>query len=306
LKPRPQASQSLPIDATATILMLALAFSWGLNQVAVKIANTGFNPILMVAARSALGGLLVFLWCLRKGTPLFERDGSLPAGIAVGVLFAAEFVLIYIGLDFTTVARGTLFFNTMPFWVLVGAHFLLGERISLRKLAGLVLAFCGVIVLLSDGLSLPDRNALLGDLLSLAGGMFWASTTLLIRKSALRFASSEKTLLYQVGVSAVILLPFIPLGGPLLREVSAGAVWWFLYQAVIVVAVTYPIWFSLIRTYSTSGLASFSFLSPAFGVLCGWLVLGETVTPAVAAALALIAVGLIIVNRAPNRPVAEK
>ena len=113
--------------------MLVLTFSWGLNGVAAKLANAGFNPIFLTLARSAIGGLLVFLWCRYRGISLFAADGTLPAGLLAGFLFGCEFVLIFVGLEYTTVARSTLMVNTMPFWVLIGAHFLLGERMSLRQ-----------------------------------------------------------------------------------------------------------------------------------------------------------------------------
>ena len=125
------------VDAVAVALMIGLTFSWGLNGVAAKLANAGFNPIFLTLARSAIGGLLVFLWCRYRGVPLFRADGTLAAGLLAGLLFGLEFVSIFVGLEYTTVARSALMVNTMPFWVLVGAHFLLGERMSLAKLAGL-------------------------------------------------------------------------------------------------------------------------------------------------------------------------
>ena len=53
--------------------------------------------------------------------------------------------------------------NTMPFWVLIGAHFLLGEHMSLAKFGGLALAFAGVVLVFSDKLSLPSPSAIIGD-----------------------------------------------------------------------------------------------------------------------------------------------
>ncbi|MGO4837422.1 DMT family transporter, partial [Rhizobiaceae sp. 2RAB30] len=132
------------IDTAAVVLMLLLTVSWGLNWVAGKVANTGYNPVFLTVARSAIAAVVVFFWCYWRRIPLFERDGTLWAGLLAGLLFGAEFVLIFAGLDYTTVARSALMVNTMPFWVLIGAHFLLGERMSLGKVAGLVLAFAGV------------------------------------------------------------------------------------------------------------------------------------------------------------------
>lgn len=289
------------VDGFAAAVMIFLTFTWGLNQVAIKVANTGYNPIFLAVARSAMAALLVYGWCRWRGISLFERDGTLWAGLLAGALFGIEFALIFMGLDHTSAARGTLLINTMPFWVLLGAHFLLGERMTGRKLWGLAFAFAGVALVLSDELSLPTADALTGDLMCLGAGVLWAATTLVIKSTKLSQASAEKTLLYQLVVSSLFVLPLIPLAGPVLRDVSALATASLVFQAVFVVAFTYVLWFWLMRQYPASGLASFTFLSPAFGVLSGSLLLNEPLSMRIFAALFLIAVGLLIVNRPARR-----
>src|SRR5690606_6084424 len=158
------------IDGLAAGMMLLLTFSWGINQVLVKVSNTGYNPIFQTFGRSAIAALLIYGWCRWRRIGLFERDGTLWSGILVGLLFGGEFMLLFFGLDYTTAARGALMLNTMPFWVLIGAHLWLGERITLAKLAGLVLAFAGVVLVFSDELSLPDASAIRGDLMILGAG----------------------------------------------------------------------------------------------------------------------------------------
>lgn len=288
------------MDGLAVTLMLLLTLSWGLNQVAIKVSNAGFNPMLGVFVRAAGGGLLVVLWCRWRGIALLGRDGTLWPGLAAGVLFGLEFVLIFAGLEFTSAARSALMVNTMPFWTLVGGHFLLGEKITARKLAGLVLAFAGVALIFSDGLSSPGPDALWGDLLCLAAGLLWGATVLVVKASRLSRASPEKTLLYQLVLSALVALPLIPLYGPLLREVTVLATASLAFQTVFVVAFTYVLWFWLVRRYPASGLSSFTFLSPAFGVILAGVLLGEPLTPRIFAALGLIAAGLVLVNR-PGR-----
>jgi drug/metabolite transporter (DMT)-like permease len=291
------------VDAAAVAFMILLTFSWGLNGVAAKLANAGYNPIFLNVARSAIACVLVFLWCRYRGIPLFQKDGTLWAGIAAGILFGSEFTLIFVGLEFTTVARSSLLVNTMPFWILVGAHFVLGERMSVQKFLGLLLAFCGVILIFSDKLSIPGPSAITGDLLSLGAGLLWALTTLVIKGSRLSTASAEKVLLYQLVVSALMAIPLIPLAGPAIRDVTPLATGALLFQAVYVVTVTYILWFWLMRRYPAAGLSSFAFLSPAFSVLCGWLLLNEPLTWKIFLALGLIAAGLIIVNRPARRQV---
>jgi len=288
------------VDLSAAAIMVALTLSWGLGAVAAKLAYPGYGPIFLNVARSLVGAVIVVGWCWWRGVPLFARDGTLWLGILAGLLFGGEFIAIFIGLDYTSAARNTLLVNTMPFWVLVGGHFLLGERITLPKLFGLALAFSGVVLVLSDKLSMPGPHALYGDLLSLVGGLLWGATTLVIKGTRLREASAEKLLLYQLVTAFAMTLPLLLLSGEAFRQPTLGSTAALLFQCVYVVGITYIVWFWLMRRYPATGLSSFIFLTPVFGVTCSGLILGEPLSLHIFVALALIAVGLIVVNR-PRR-----
>ncbi|RAZ88728.1 EamA/RhaT family transporter [Mesorhizobium hawassense] len=289
------------VDMTAAVIMVGLTFSWGLNYVAAKVSYAGYGPVFVSIARSVLGGLCVLGWCRMRGIKLFEADGTLGAGIAVGALFGVEFLCLYIGLEYTTVARNTLLVNTMPFWVLIGGHFLLGERINARKFGGLLLAFCGLVAVFSDGIVTGADRTLTGDLLSLGSGVLWATTSIVIKRSKLVETSAEKLLLYQLAGAAIVGVLVMPFAGPPLRAVAALPTLALLFQSFYIVAFTYVLWFWLLTRYPAAGLSSFAFLSPVFGVLCGAVLLGEPPTLRIFLALALIAAGLIIVNRPARR-----
>ncbi|MGY6709665.1 MAG: DMT family transporter [Rhizobiaceae bacterium] len=289
------------IDTLAVGMMLTLTFAWGFNQVLIKVSTEGYSPIFLTFARSAMAALIVFAWCHFRGIRLFERDGTLISGTIVGLLFGAEFALIFIGLDLTTAARGTLMINTMPFWVLLGAHFFLGEKITPIRLVGVALAFAGVALVFSDELSMPDASALTGDLICLAAGMLWGATTIVIKATRLATARPEKTLLYQLVVSGLMVIPLIPFGGPILRDPGLLSTGSLLFQAVFIVSFTYLLWFWLVRRYPASGLTSFTFLSPVHGVILGGLLLNEPLSVNIFLALGLIAAGLLLVNRPARR-----
>ncbi len=285
------------LDTLAISLMLVLTFSWGLNQVAIKLANDGFQPLFQGGIRSLAGGFLVWLWCRYRGIALFDRDGTLMAGLVAGILFAAEFALVYIGFDLTSASRGILFLNTMPFFTAIGAHFFLGERLTPVRFAGLLAAFGGVYLVFSDRLGLPSPAAIRGDLFCLVAGFLWAATTIVIKGSALRFVPAEKTLLYQLAISAITLLPLSLMGGPLLRSPDAVSVGALAFQSAYIVAITYVVWFWLMRHYPASSLATFTFLSPVLGVILSGLILGDPMSSRLIAALVLIAAGILLVNR---------
>ncbi|TIW65578.1 MAG: DMT family transporter, partial [Mesorhizobium sp.] len=256
------------VDMAAATIMVGLTFSWGLNYVAAKVSYAGYDPVFVSIARSILGGLCVLGWCRLRGIKLFRPDGTLVAGVVVGVLFGVEFLCLYIGLEYTTVARNTLLVNTMPFWVLIGSHFLLGERINARKLGGLVLAFCGLAAVFSEGIVAGNNATLTGDLLSLGSGILWAMTSIVIKRSKLVDTSAEKLLLYQLAGAAVVGLLVMPFAGAPIRAVTALPTLALLFQSFYIVAFTYVLWFWLLTRYPAAGLSSFAFLSPAFGVLC--------------------------------------
>lgn len=291
------------IDGLAVVLMVSLTFSWGLNGVAAKLTNTGYSPVFLALVRSALGGALVYLWCVLRGIPVLQRDGTLWAGLLVGFLFGVEFMMIFVGLDYTSVARSTLLVNTMPFWTLIAGHLFLGERISGRKVAGLLLAFAGLLLIFFDKLSLPGPGALWGDFLSVGAGITWAATIILIKKSKLAFVSAEKLLLYQLAGATILALLMLPISGPSIRDGNMLATGALLFQAVYIVAVTYVLWFWLIQHYPASGLASFTFLTPVFGVFLGGILLGEPLGTTIFLALGLIVAGLALVNRSPKQPI---
>src|SRR6185295_20348109 len=76
------------------------------------------------------------------------------------------------------------------------------------------------------------------------------------------------------------------------------------YQAIWVVGLTFLLWFALVKTYSASKLSAFTFFTPLFGVVAGYLIMHDTLTPAFGAAALLVIAGLYLVNR-PNPPVID-
>ncbi|HWB46703.1 MAG TPA: DMT family transporter [Hyphomicrobiaceae bacterium] len=292
------------LDLRAGLILVVCCAAWGINQSAVKIANAGISPVLQAGLRSLLSGLLVFAWARARGIPLFQRDRTLWPGILAGLMFGAEFLVIYIGLNFTSASRGIVLLYLAPFVVAFGAHYLVpGDRLTLPKLIGLTAALVGLAVAMGEGLLAPGRPTMKGDLMFLAGAILWGATTVLVRASTLRSASPEKTLLYQLGVSAVMLLPASALlGEPGVVNPTPAVLAAFVYTFVVVAFVTYIAWFWLVRNYPPTRISAFSFLAPVFGVMAGNVMLGEPFTPSLGMALALVAFGIYLVNRPRRRP----
>lgn len=287
------------LDILAMGMLVVLCASWGLQQVAIKVTNPGIPPLLQAGIRSAGSAALLFIWMKLRREPFLKRDGTLKWGIAAGLLFAGEFLLIYWGLEFTNASRAVVFLYMAPFVVALGAQrFVPGERLRGIQIIGLCCAFAGILVAFSESLSYPSFRMLIGDGMLAGAAVLWGATTVMIRACPLVHIPAAKTLLYQLLVSALVL----PLGSLLKGEGGVGLMTPLIlgslaYQIIWVAFITYLTWFWLLRRYPPSRLASFTFLTPLFGVMAGGLLLNEPMTRMLMLALTLVGSGIYLVNR---------
>src|SRR5437868_10557922 len=289
----------------AIALMLMLCLSWGFNQIAVKLVLPDVPPMLQALARSigALPVLLIIGWF--RGVKFFERDGTLLPGMIAGVIFGIEFVLIYRGLLLTSASRAAVFLYTAPFFVALGSYIFLGERLRASQWGGLGLSFAGVALAIGVPQANVDAKVLMGDLLIVAGGALWATTTLIVKATSLIKAPAEKGLGYQVAISIPMLALAAWISGETITHVPGPLSLALLaYQAFWVVGLTFLLWFALVKTYSASKLSAFTFVTPLFGVAASYFILHDTLTIAFGAAALLVIAGLYLVNRpGPTGPV---
>lgn len=286
------------VDAAAMAVLVVLCASWGLQQVTIKVANQGISPLFQAGLRSAGSAALIGLWMVIRRKPIFEKDGTLWWGMAAGLLFAGEFLFVYWGLVYTNASRATVFLNMSPFVVAAGAHlFIPGERLRWIQIVGLGCAFAGILAAFGESMGQPSPRMLIGDAMLVAGAVFWGATTVLIKAGPLSRIHPGKTLLYQVTVSALALPAASWVKGEagitVMTPVIAACL---AYQTVWVAFVTYTVWFWLIGRYPPSRLASFTFLTPLFGVMAGGLLLNEPITPRLTVALFLVGSGIYLVN----------
>ena len=291
------------IDALGTFLLVFCSGLMGINQVMVKLVNAGMHPVFQAGLRSACAFLPILGFALLTRKRLSMSDGSFWPGMLVGTFFAAEFLLLFQALDYTTVARASIFFYTMPFWTALAAHFLIeGEKLSAVRVAGLLLAMTGVVVALSDKQTTYSDQSLVGDIYCLLGALFWAGIVVVARTTKLSRSSPEMQLLYQLAVSApILLLIALQLGDPI-RELTYGIWILFFIQVFVIACVGFPTWFWVLSIYPASSMASFSFLSPVFGVIFGWLILQEKIDTTILIALFLVSLGVVLVNRKAKTP----
>jgi len=285
------------LDIKAVVLLTLLCMAWGFNAVAMKVGNTGIAPIFCAGIRSVIAMVGLAVWMRIRHIPLFP--GSVLDGVIVGILFGLEFAALFSSLLYTSVSSAWILLYSTPFFHAIGAHyFLAGDRITVQKTIGLVLAFIGIIVLLSKHLGVPSLTGLLGDMLALTAAMLWAATTIWIKRRLVGKVSPHHTLFYQT----VFSIPLLFLLSTLFREtpvhhLNALIISSVLFQGIVIAFVSYLVWFYLVHDYPVSRLSSFTFLTPVFAALSGALFLQEPLTLRLTISLVLVSIGIYVVNR---------
>lgn len=295
------AERKTHLDSLAITLLVVCCAFWGFQQILIKDTVAEVPPLWQASLRFWGAAALIWLWCAARGVPLFARDGTLKGGLLAGSLFAGEFAFIYLGLMHTSASRLTVFLYTSPFVVaLLLPRVVPGETLRRIQWAGLVIAFAAVALAFSEGFmhSSPVAGQWLGDAMALAAGTLWGLTTLTIRSTKLAHASAEKTLFYQVAVTAAVApLISLALGEAWAFDYSARAWTSIGLQTVVGAFASYLTWMWMLRHYPATQMSTFTFLTPVFALVFGVVLLGEPLTPQLVVALAGVAVGIVLVSR---------
>ena len=288
------------LDTFAITVLVACCAFWGFQQILIKFAGREIPPLWQASVRMAGATALLWLWCQFRGVKLFNSDGSLQGGLIVGLLFAAEFCLIYLGLQHTSASRLTVFLYTSPFWVAVLLpRFVPSEKLRRIQWVGLVIAFGAVGIAFSEAFlhgSAPGQWK--GDAMGLAAGMFWGLTTIAIRTTKVATVQAEKSLFYQLSVTAVVCpVLSLALGETWSFDYSALAWGSVFLQTAVGAFASYLAWMWMLRHYPATQMSTFTFLTPLFALVFGVVLLGEPLTLQLVLALLGVAAGIVLVSR---------
>jgi len=292
-----------PIPPTGALLLILVCLIWGGNMVSIKFSNEGIPPMMAATARSALAAVCILVFASVKGKSVILRGEDLKHGVVIGILFGLDFLFLYWGTSFTVASRAIIFLYTHPFWVALGAHFVLhDDRMTPSKACGLLLAFAGMVFVFRSGAGQLPKGFWIGDMMEVAAAIFWGATTLYIKRVASarpidHYQTLFSQLFYSIPVLGLGWLLF-DTGKPVSFNPSVLAA--VGYQTFIVAFFSYVLWFWMIHTYPVSRLAAFTFLAPIFGVVFGGLLQGDPMTPALWVGLTGVAGGIYLVNR-PER-----
>ena len=287
------------LDLKAVAILTGICMLWGFNAVAIKVSNLGIAPVFCAGIRSVMAVIALALWMKVKKIPLFPSN--LMDGLVVGILFGSEFACLYASLLYTTGSSAWILLYASPFFHATGAHFFLkGDRLTVYKSTGLLLAFIGVIILLSKNFGAPTWTGLVGDLLAFTAAALWALTTIFIKRRLVGSVSFHNTLFYQTLFSIPILfLISVFLKETPIDHLNGAIILSVVFQGIVVAFVSYLLWFYLVHEYPVSRLSSFTFLTPVFATISCVVFLHETVTWKLTVSLILVSLGIYVVNMKP-------
>ncbi len=282
---------------SASLLIALLCASFGANAVAIKISLTGFGAFTSAALRFAMSAAAISLWAFATKKNFRLAKGQFKHVAVLSLIFTGQISLYNIGLTFTHASRGTLLSNLQPFFVLILAHvFIPGDRITPKKILGIVLGFIGVSFILfqKQGMTADLR---LGDLLTLTSVILWAINAVYTKRILSGFTPFH-LVLYPGILSVPLFLAEAALwDAPMVSVVSSGVILSMIYQGFVTAALGFVLWMELLSRYGAVALHSYVFILPVAGVVSGGLILGEPVVSGhILLALTFIVLGIIVVH----------
>ena len=275
----------------AVLAMAILGGSYTAGKVALQdLPVFGMLLLRMVVTTATLG-------CYAAWARVRLAYGRRAMGFVLSQagFFLLSQVALYIGLTMTSAGRAAILFNMQPFFTLLLLPLLVpAERLTVRRWVGTGAAFAGVALVLAErGVA---GGSLLGDALCLLAALGWTGNVILnktmpqeVNPAALIFWNAAAT----IPVLAVLTLTLEPQAA---WRFGAAAVASVLYLGVVAAGLGFVLIVWLVRSYSASRVNVFVFLSPVFGVLIGWALLGESIGALQALGALAVAAGILIVS----------
>ncbi len=270
----------------------------GGGPLAVKIGLQGFPPLKMALLRCILGVIAVGGIGFYYGMSMRMRFEELRRLLLIAALYTLHTITLNVGTQLTTASRSTIFFTLYPIFTVIFGHFWLpDDRLSVKKILGVLAAFGGVFVALAPNLQGTGATAyFIGDLI-----VILAACSLALRITLTKVFVQEiyphRLLVWLLGLNIPcfwVLSYLFERGKPIEWTFTSGA--GLLYQGWVVTGFCFLGLTSVLRTYKASKLVVFSFLMPVSGVLFSYLFLSDELTFSVLIGTGLVAAGIYLVN----------
>ncbi len=302
---QPIAAPDANLTATAVGLCLLTSALWGGTPVAISYSVDTLPPIAVAAIRFALAALFMFIWCFVLGDHLLPRRGQWRDISIAGFLLFVQIALFHVGVEKSSSSHGSLFINTFVFWVVLIEHFVTATyRLAPRRVLGLACAAAGMFLVLNTSAAptaaediARDTPSLLGDVILLISSVL-LGIKIVFTKAALKRVEPGKLMLWH----DIIGVGLLAVASAFTEEVSLTdftrpALLALVYQGVFVGGLCFAIQAQLLKTYSATKIAVFSFTTPLFGVLWAVLFRGDDLSSVLLCAGAAIALGIFLVTK---------
>ncbi|HCI6431004.1 TPA: DMT family transporter [Klebsiella quasipneumoniae subsp. similipneumoniae] len=244
------------------------------GSIGAFVLLSGLPVIDVVFWRCLIGALTLLLFIVLSRQP-FSRLTRFTLALAVlgGITLVINWLLLFAAYSRISIGMATVVYNTQPF-MLVLMGMVLGERVSAVKWGWLLLAFGGVVILLSSELAPAHGESLAtGVLLALGAAFFYALTAIIARK--LHPLPAQHIAFIQVLVGVVMLLPLVQM-----PEFSASFPWrYLLILGVVHTGIMYQLLYSAIQKLPTPITGSLSFIYPLVAMGVDYLVFRHALTP---------------------------
>jgi drug/metabolite transporter (DMT)-like permease len=284
--------------------VIGVCVFWGLGFALMKVGLRYLPPFLYVGLRFAVAAACLFPLMRVAGVQWRVPREARWRMAAVAGMLALQQGAIFWGLTYTTAGRMGVILNTQPIITAVLAHwFVAHDRLTWGKVAGLLLAVSGVVLVFRESFSASGGLMRFGDLLALGAAVCWGAQNI-VTKHLVKTVAPAAVTGWSVLTSSALLLGVSLLvdRGPIphrpLDLSFLGATAYIIFVATV---VGFVLWNYLIRRNNPSRVTSFCFITPTASVFFGWLVLGEPVTHDIVLATALVGLGIFVANYQPAR-----
>lgn len=288
------------MSLTQLSLLLVLGAMWGASFLCIKIGVTDLSPFTFATLRVMIGSAVLWATILLRRQP-WPRDIRTHGNFAfmglVGITI--PFAAIAWGTQYIASGLSSILNATMPLFTFVFVVILKDERLSWKRLFGLLIGFLGIVVLTWPKLQAGIRSELLGQLAIVVASLSYAIAIIYAR----RHLTHEPPLVTALGQVAMGVLFFLPLSlaeAPWQQSFTWRALGAASIVGVLGTGVAYIIYYRLVRDIGPTGTSLVTYIVPLFSIGWGWAILRETLSWHAFAALGLIFIGLIFVNGLPQ------
>ena len=286
------------VDSTGALLALLTSVFWGANTVAIKLGLTDAPPLRLAWMRFVVGGAAIAIWAWATGRLAglrVAREEWRPM-LMLALIFTAQIGTMNIGTSLTSASHASILLNLYSVHTVVLSHFLIpGDRLTVRRVAGVVVAYTGIVVLFA-GQSGDGSASLLGDAIVFVSAFLLAERLVYLAR-AVQQLDPVKLLLSQAAVGSALFM----LGSALTE--TGPTVWTsrlvgsIAYQGILIAGFNFVINLWLLQRYRPSSLVPFFLTQPLFGVVAAALLTGDPLTGELLVAGVAVAIGMGLSTR---------